>query len=54
LLASIPRPDLKGRDPSARLLSIPGNVPIAGALLRLRAALPAGERSLPRRGAGPG
>ena len=32
LLASIPRPDLKGRNPSARLLAIPGNVPIAGAL----------------------
>ena len=32
LLASIPRPDLKARDPSARLLSIPGNVPMGGAV----------------------
>jgi len=32
LLASIPRPDLKAHDPSARLAAIPGNVPIAGAL----------------------
>jgi len=32
LLASIPRPDRMGRDPTARLAAIPGNVPIVGTL----------------------